>query len=271
MSFTRFIRPLPLGMAVLALFVLQPATAPAAQAGSPGGAAAWSALHLTEPLEIPGRVLEPGDYVVRLARTESGQSLVEILGQDQMRLFARLMTTQTERLDPATRAELTYVPTGSGEARRALASWTVPGTRIVQDFIYPAAREESFQMAASMKPSVTQSQHPSEEVTAAVTGFDTGLVQDTPTLLAEIPPPGVPAPLTSLQTRDLTATNAGSEPKIASSLTSAPSGLPAQQAMKPTALPRSASSTPALALAGLALLLLGSSGLALAWARDRAS
>lgn len=240
MSRTSVFRQLTLALAVVALAVAVPASA---RVNFPGilGDQAWSALHLTEATQIPGGVLQPGDYVVRLNKDAFGRTIVQILGPNEHKIYATLLTRVTDTPGTvANEGEFTFVPTENREAKHALYAWTIPGSEFGQEFVYPAEDEESFEVAMNAKPMATVTQVPME--------------------VAEVTPPA-PMPAPAVQ-----------EPPAQELPTQIAQAQPAPP-VNPRAktLPRSGSTTPTLALAGLLLLLLGAGAVRLAWARSHTS
>jgi len=52
-----------------------------------------STLTITTPLEVPGAVLDPGTYVVKLVDTESNRNVVTFMSADEKKVFATAIAT----------------------------------------------------------------------------------------------------------------------------------------------------------------------------------
>lgn len=229
-----------LALLVLTLAVAVPLPSRAQEPESFMGSPAWAPLHLTEPTEIPGDVLQPGDYVTRLDRDAQGRTVVQILSPDETKLYATLLTVVTEQLGTAPKGEFTFYPTDNSQVRHALHAWVIPGSAFGQEFVYPESRVRAFQMAMAAAPTATVAQEP--------------------TTTAQVEP---------AMSEPETTRVASAEPMF--KLQPMPIESAAAPRPMPKTLPRSGSSTPTLFLIGLALLLLGSAGFKLAWARSHSS
>ena len=236
----RRIRISMLALLVLTLAVAMPLPARAQEPGALMGSPAWAPLHLTEPTEIPGGVLQPGDYVTRLARDAQGRTVVQVLSPDETSIYATLLTVVTEQLGTAPKGGFTFYPTDNSVAKHALHAWVIPGSAFGQEFVYPESRVRAFQMAMAAAPTATVTQEP--------------------TTTAEVQP---------AMSEPETTQVASAEPMF--KLQPTPMESAAASRPMPKTLPRSGSSTPTLFLIGLALLLLGSAGFKLAWARSHSS
>src|SRR5476651_542412 len=52
-----------------------------------------STLTITTPLEVPGAILEPGTYVVKLVDTQSNRNIVTFTSADEKKVFATAIAT----------------------------------------------------------------------------------------------------------------------------------------------------------------------------------
>ena len=98
-----------------------------------------STLTITTPLEVPGTVLDPGTYVVKLVDTESNRNIVTFMSADETKVFATAIATpHVAAEDPHHSTFVFYaVPEGS---TKVLRTWFAPEDRYGQDFVYPAER-----------------------------------------------------------------------------------------------------------------------------------
>jgi hypothetical protein len=101
-----------------------------------------SVLEVREPLEVPGRVLEPGSYVVRL-RAEPQQanvsrvlSLVEILDRTETNVLARVYSLPDYNQPPEGKPLFTFYDRGAGQPK-ALSTWFHPSVEYGEQVVYP--------------------------------------------------------------------------------------------------------------------------------------
>ncbi len=119
--------PLTLG----ALWLL---AAPAARADQ-----AWrTPLRLTEPTEIPGKVLPPGEYVVKVINTQETRSIVQFMNANETEVEATVLAVPNYRVKATEQTEFFYFQRIEGSPQ-ALKSWVYPGNNYGVEFVYPKA------------------------------------------------------------------------------------------------------------------------------------
>ncbi|MGE5645631.1 MAG: hypothetical protein ACM336_07555 [Acidobacteriota bacterium] len=96
-------------------------------------------VEINAPMEIPGRVLEPGTYVFKLAESPSDRNIVEIFNNDGTHLITTLLTVSDYRLHPTGKTVMTFEERAAGSPE-ALKAWFYPGDLYGQEFVYPKAR-----------------------------------------------------------------------------------------------------------------------------------
>jgi hypothetical protein len=97
-------------------------------------------ISISQPLEIPGKILTPGDYTLELAGGATNNSAVVVRTADNQTV-ASLMTIETKRDDAVGQSEFTFYETPGDEAP-ALRSWFYPGRSYGHEFIYPESRSK---------------------------------------------------------------------------------------------------------------------------------
>lgn len=90
---------------------------------------------IDQAMGIPGTVLEPGTYVIKLVGPH--RTVVQVLDQDETHVYATVLAISEERLDPAEKAELTF----EAPSPFALKTWFYPGETIGWRFVYPKESE----------------------------------------------------------------------------------------------------------------------------------
>lgn len=95
-------------------------------------------LQFSQPVLVPGAVLQPGTYVVRLANSPADRHIVQIFRQDNGRedLVATALTEPIQRTRAIGDLVLRFA-TSTGIP--ALKAFFYPGTLDGQQFIYPQA------------------------------------------------------------------------------------------------------------------------------------
>jgi hypothetical protein len=78
-----------------------------------------------EPIQIEGKVLAPGQYVMKL-RESADRHIVQIYDVDDSKLEMTVLAISAYRLDPTGDTRLTFAETPDGQAP-ALRTWFYPG------------------------------------------------------------------------------------------------------------------------------------------------
>src|SRR5512140_2584291 len=83
-----------------------------------------SPLPVTEPIDVGGTILQPGNYVIRLAPRDVNRNIVQVLNADQTKVIASLLTIPHQSAPGEEKANTTFVffPAGDG-SMRALRTW----------------------------------------------------------------------------------------------------------------------------------------------------
>lgn len=101
--------------------------------------AAWrTPLRLSEPTEIPNKVLPPGDYVIKVVNTQETRSIVQFLNANETEVLATVVAVPNYRVRPAESTEFTYFQRAAGHPQ-ALKTWLYPGNSFGVQFVYPKA------------------------------------------------------------------------------------------------------------------------------------
>lgn len=109
-------------------------------AGSAVADTAWrTRLRIAEPTEIPGRVLLPGEYVVRVVDTKEARTIVQFCDRAETRVVATIIAVPLYVNRTAETTEFVYFQREPGEPP-ALRSWIYPGNDCGVRFVYPRRR-----------------------------------------------------------------------------------------------------------------------------------
>jgi outer membrane biosynthesis protein TonB len=93
-------------------------------------------LTVDQPIQVTERVLEPGQYVLKLADSNSDRHIVQIFNGDQTRIIDTVLAVPNYRLQPTGNSRFAFWETPPGNAK-ALRAWFYPGDNFGQEFRYP--------------------------------------------------------------------------------------------------------------------------------------
>jgi hypothetical protein len=195
-------------------------------------------LTVKETIQLPNATLQPGTYTFKLLDSASDRHIVQVFDKDEKHVITTILAIPNYRLQPTGKSVFSFWEVPAGQAP-ALRAWFYPGDNFGQEFVYP--KDMSMQIAASAKVAVptTTAQSAEEYKSAPVTATnETGQSADldTNTYTAAAAPTPTPEP---------TPTPA---PEAAAAPEPTPTPAPAE-------LPHTASSIPAIGLAGLIAML----------------
>jgi hypothetical protein len=137
-----------------------------------------STLTADRRLELPGVVLEPGTYVIRLKEGSETRSLVEICNQDESQVIGTVLAVPDLAQRPDDSSEFTFfnVPQTSPEP---VHTWFFSGDPIGLEFVYPKTRAKEIARLADAHVMASNSISKAD-VIVAVTPNGTEVVIDNP-------------------------------------------------------------------------------------------
>jgi hypothetical protein len=226
------------------------------------------------PVALPGVTLPAGQYLFRLADPNSSSKVVQVLNADGTKPYGLFFTIAAERLEPASSPEVRFMETASGMPA-AIRTWWYPGERRGYEFIFPREQARRLATGASRPVLTTDAQTTTTEQTNTAELSRVGSSgQETDVSASAAPTPAAPTGTTqegtiassslSIPTPSIPAV--GSAPvatSTASAQTSAgrtassqiTSGQTGSARTTRTALPRTASQLPLVAMVGTVALL----------------
>ena len=196
-------------------------------------------LTVGETIQVPGAILEPGKYVIKLRDSLSNRHIVSILNEREDHVFTTILAIPNYRLNPTANTEFAWweVPAGNP---RALRAWFYPGDNFGQEFAYPKGLAVKIaQQTHQPVPSVEAAKVEELPMAPVKIVEETGVEKP---LNWEAYRPPEPAPV---ETQEL-----------AEETEAAPQAAPAVEPV-PAALPKTASPFPLLGLGGALALLAG--------------
>jgi len=124
-----------------------------------------------EPIQVPGKVLQPGKYVMRLMESPSNRHIVQIFNERENELQTTILAIPNYRLQPTGETEFGWWETPAGQPK-ALRAWFYPGDNFGQEFAYP--KNEAMAIAQNTQQNVptTYAETEAELATARVGTVD---------------------------------------------------------------------------------------------------
>ncbi len=195
-------------------------------------------LTIDQPIQVTETLLEPGQYVLKLADSNADRHVVQIFNSDQTRIIDTVLAIPNYRLRPTGHSRFAFWETPPGSAK-ALRAWFYPGDNFGQEFRYP---KHLTMLATTALSLPTQTPSTVQEPSAAA-----------PPVESPVPPQAEPQAMTQ-EPQQVT------EPVEIAQNTPPPTPAPAQtEEQAPETLPKTASVYPLIGLSGL--LSLGLYGL----------
>lgn len=181
-------------------------------------------MTISEPIQVPNKVLPAGKYVVKLLDSPSDRHIVQIFNADETHLETTILAIPNYRIQPTGKTVFSFWETPPGQPK-ALRAWFYPGDNFGQEFAYPKS-------AAAQIAAVTHQSVPTTEATEAA---------ELPKAEVTQTAPETPAPAPQQEVAQNTP-----PPQPEAAPAPEPTAAPA-----PQELPKTASPYPLIALAGI--------------------
>ena len=212
-------------------------------------------ITISEPVQVPGKTLQPGKYVMRLLDSPSNRHIVQIFNEREDQLQTTVLAIPNYRLQPTGKTEFQWWETPAGQPK-AIRAWFYPGDNFGQEFAYP--KSEAVAIASVTKETVptTYAQTETDLATArvgTVNAAGTEMELDRKTYTASKTTEVAQARKTQRATEmpAATAAPAADMPAATPAATMTASNDNGNRARR---LPRTASTLPVIALAGFMAL-----------------
>jgi len=188
------------------------------------------------PVDMPGVALPAGKYVFRIANPDTSRNVIQVASADGKRVFGMFHSYPSERNTAANDAEVRFLEASAGTPP-AIKTWWYPGERTGYEFIYPKQQarriaERTRQAVLTTRNDTTTTQ---ETDTTDLTRVSPGGTESSAKSTAEASPAGS-ARSGQLTTDDSRPTQVGTVARAR------------------TELPRTASSSPLIALIGVLMI-----------------
>ena len=122
-------------------------------------------LHISEPTEIPGHVLPPGDYYVKVLNGKETRSFVQFMNSGGTEVVATVLAVPDYRVKTAEKEQFVYFQRPGGTLP-ALKSWVYQGNNWGVEFVYP--KEKAVVLAEATKEPVLATTSPKPDVQAEI-------------------------------------------------------------------------------------------------------
>jgi hypothetical protein len=93
----------------------------------------------SEPVEIPGQVLDAGTYVFKVADSASDRNIVQVFSEDENHLYGTFLTVPDYHQPPSGKTIINFEERATGDPE-AVKAWFYPGDNYGHDFVYPRAK-----------------------------------------------------------------------------------------------------------------------------------
>jgi hypothetical protein len=124
-----------------------------------------------EPIQVPGKVLQPGKYVMRLMDSPSNRHIVQIFNEREDQLQTTILAIPNYRLQPTGNTEFQWWETPAGQPK-AMRAWFYPGDNFGQEFAYPKTEAVAIAATANTNVPTTYAETEAELATARVGTVD---------------------------------------------------------------------------------------------------
>ena len=199
-------------------------------------------VSFSQPVEVPGAILQPGKYVMKLVDSQSDRHVVQFTNERQNHVYATTMAVPAYRTQVTGRTVITFYEAAAGQAE-PIRNWFYPGDNFGQEFVYP---KEHLRDIAFVH-------------TATPPALDTRSEVQSPVAAAEPVPEGESAPTAApieTQAQASALTNDDNAPVEIAQATppkpEEPAAAPTEPAPAPTELPKTDGNFAGIALMGLA-------------------
>lgn len=190
-------------------------------------------LTFSQPVEVPGTVLPAGTYTFELNDSMSNRHIVHIFDEGGTKLMAIVLAVPNRRMTATDETVITFAEVPAGQPQ-AVRYWYYPGQVLGHEMVYPATRAHALSTSVATVPSVEDTYYTDAKVEAMRTAeiaAARAAREETPVVVTTPAPTPVYAPTTTPVYEPTTT--------------------------RRTALPRTASALPLLALFGFGTLAVG--------------
>jgi len=214
-------------------------------------------ITISEPIQVPGKTLQPGKYVLRLLESQSNRHIVQIFNEREDQLQTTILAIPNYRLQPTGKTEFQWWETPAGQPK-AIRAWFYPGDNFGQEFAYPKTEAMAIASVTQATVPTTYAQTETDLATArvgTVNAVGTEMELDRKTYTQDTKKRTEVAQARSTPMPAATSMPAATPRATASAATEMPAAtMTADSGTRTRRLPRTASTLPVVALAGFMAL-----------------
>src|SRR5580700_1782339 len=144
-------------------------------------------MTVSEPIQVPNKVLPAGTYVIKLLSSPSDRHIVQIFNADETQLQTTILAIPNYRIQPTGKTVFSFWETPPGQPK-ALRAWFYPGDNFGQEFAYPKSAAVQIAAVSHQPVPTTETTQAAELPKAEVTQ-----TQPEPQEVAQATPPPAPA------------------------------------------------------------------------------
>ena len=206
---------------------------------------AWdkkTTVSFSQPIEVPGYVLQPGKYVMKLVNFPADRHVVQFMNERENHVYAAAIAVPAYRNEVTDKTVITFYEARAGQPE-PIKNWYYPGDNFGQEFVYPKGHLSEIAAVTRETPLAldTRNQASSTPVTVSEP-----VKEQTPTAAANQPPES---------SENVTAPGEADAPvEISQATQTPPEAVAAPQNQTPPApaeLPQTSSKLPEIAVLGL--------------------
>jgi hyperosmotically inducible protein len=120
-----------------------------------------------QPVALPGVTLPAGQYMFRFV--DQGHKVFQVLSADGTQVYGMVLTRPSERVEPASTPEVSFMETAEGMPA-ALKAWWYPGERTGSEVIYPQDQAYLLAHGASRRVPTVARGETDQEIAEEVAG-----------------------------------------------------------------------------------------------------
>ena len=128
-------------------------------------------ITVNEAIQVPGKVLQPGRYVMKLMDSPANRHIVQIFNEREDQLQTTVLAIPNYRLQPTGKTEFGWWETPAGQPK-ALRAWIYPGDNFGQEFAYPKSEAMAIAASTNQNVPVTYAENQADMATARVGTVD---------------------------------------------------------------------------------------------------
>ncbi len=125
-------------------------------------------MTVSEPIQVPNKVLPAGTYVIKLLDSPSDRHIVQIFNADETHLQTTILAIPNYRIQPTGKTVFSFWETPPGQPK-ALRAWFYPGDNFGQEFAYPKSAAVQIAAVSHQTVPTTEASQPAELPQAEVT------------------------------------------------------------------------------------------------------